>query len=67
MLRGAMPAQAEQDAAASPSGEGVGSESRDTQDGVAAPLRESGELMHFCSAACRDKYVSGSQRMAANG
>jgi hypothetical protein len=36
---------------------------------LAVPLRESGELVHFCSTACRDKYVSGSgaQRMAANG
>jgi|SRR5580693_1685737 YHS domain-containing protein len=87
MLRGAMPsAQADQDAAGSAAGAGVGSESGDTQDGVAArrlvrdpvcgmhvaevlavPLRESGELMHFCSVACRDKYVSSAQRMAANG
>jgi len=34
---------------------------------LAVPLRESGELVHFCSVACRDKYVSGTQRMAANG
>jgi len=34
---------------------------------LAVPLRESGELVHFCSTACRDKYVSGSQKMAANG
>jgi YHS domain-containing protein len=36
---------------------------------LAVPLRESGELMHFCSVACRDKYLSGSEtrRMAANG
>jgi len=36
---------------------------------LAVPLRESGALVHFCSTACRDKYVSGSgtQRMAANG
>src|SRR5580704_8907605 len=26
---------------------------------LAVPLRESGELVHFCSAACRDKYVNG--------
>ncbi len=80
MLRGAMPAQAEQDAA------GAGVAPGDAQSGVAArrlvrdpicgmhvaevlavPLRESGELVHFCSAACRDKYVSGTQKMAANG
>jgi hypothetical protein len=34
---------------------------------LAVPLRESGELVHFCSVACRDKYVNGTQRMAANG
>jgi YHS domain-containing protein len=33
---------------------------------LAVPLRESGELVHFCSVACRDKYVSGTRRMAAN-
>ena len=34
---------------------------------LAVPLRESGELVHFCSTGCRDKYVSGTRRMAANG
>jgi hypothetical protein len=34
---------------------------------LAVPLRESGELLHFCSMACRDKYVDGRQRLAANG
>jgi len=34
---------------------------------LAVPLRDSGELVHFCSVACRDKYVNGAQRMAANG
>jgi YHS domain-containing protein len=34
---------------------------------LAVPLREGGELVHFCSVACRDKYVNGVQRMAANG
>jgi hypothetical protein len=80
MLRGAMPAQAEHDAA------GAGVAPGDAQSGVAArrlvrdpicgmhvaevlavPLRESGELVHFCSTGCRDKYVSGTQNMAANG
>jgi YHS domain-containing protein len=80
MLRGAMPAQAGQDAA------GAGVAPGDAQSGVAArrlvrdpicgmhvaevlavPLRESGELVHFCSTGCRDKYVSGTQKMAANG
>lgn len=34
---------------------------------LAIPLRESGELVHFCSTACRDKYVTSTERMAANG
>jgi len=86
MVRGAMPAQAEQDATGSAAGARVGSEPGKAQSGVAArrlvrdpvcgmhvaevlavPLRESGELVHFCSVACRDKYVSSTQRMAANG
>jgi hypothetical protein len=84
MLRGAMPAQTENDAAGSAAGPGAGAD--DAQGGLSArrlvrdpvcgthvaevlaiPLREGGELVHFCSAACRDKYVSGAQRMAANG
>jgi YHS domain-containing protein len=83
MLRGAMPAQAEQDATGSA---GTGVAPGDAQSGVAArrlvrdpicgmhvaevlavPLRESGELVHFCSTACRDKYVTGTQKLAANG
>jgi YHS domain-containing protein len=34
---------------------------------LAIPLRERGELLHFCSAECRDKYASGLLRQAANG
>jgi hypothetical protein len=34
---------------------------------LAVPLRDGGELVHFCSVACRDEYVNGRQRMAANG
>jgi hypothetical protein len=86
MLRGAMPAQPDQNATGSRAGAGVGPVSGDSQIGVTArrlvrdpvcgthvaevlavPLRESGELVHFCSVACRDKYVSSTQRMAANG
>jgi len=86
MLRGAMPAQSDQDATASAAGAGAGAESGDAQSGVAArrlvrdpvcgmhvaevlavPLREGGELVHFCSVACRDKYVNSTQRLAANG
>jgi YHS domain-containing protein len=86
MLRGAMPAQTDQNAAGSAAGTGVGMGSDDTQSGVAArrlvrdpvcgmhvaevlavPLREGGELVHFCSVACRDKYVKSTEQMAANG
>jgi len=86
MVRGAMPTQADQDAASAAAGGGVGKGSDEAQSEVAArrlvrdpvcgmhvaevlavPLRESGELVHFCSVACRDKYVNGSQQMAANG
>jgi len=34
---------------------------------LALPLRQDGELLHFCSPACRDKYVSAGRKMAANG
>ena len=33
---------------------------------LAIPLREGGELVHFCSTACRDQYV-GNKKIAANG
>jgi YHS domain-containing protein len=33
---------------------------------LSIPLREGGEMVHFCSTACRDKYASNAQRMAAN-
>jgi hypothetical protein len=83
MLRGAMPAaQAGQDTAGAGVGwrsgdtqNGVAARRlvRDPVCGLhvaevlAVPLRESGELLHFCSLACRDEYVNGRQRMAANG
>ena len=34
---------------------------------LALPLRQNGELLYFCSAACRDNYVSASRKIAANG
>jgi YHS domain-containing protein len=34
---------------------------------LALPLRQDGELLHFCSAACRDKYVGETRRIVANG
>ena len=34
---------------------------------IAIPLRNGNELLHFCSVECRDKYVKGTQKLAANG
>lgn len=34
---------------------------------LSIPLREGGELVHFCSIACRDAYVGGAKKFAANG
>lgn len=34
---------------------------------LAVPLREGGELVHFCSTACRDAYLNGTRKIAANG
>ena len=33
----------------------------------AIPLRTGGEIVHFCSVACRDQYASREQKLAANG
>jgi hypothetical protein len=33
---------------------------------IAIPLRNGNELLHFCSMECRDKYVKGIQKLAAN-
>lgn len=33
---------------------------------LSIPLRENGELLHFCSIACRDNYLIGSHKLAAN-
>ena len=35
-------------------------------EGIALPLQQAGALVHFCSAECRDKYVSGTRKYAAN-
>src|ERR1700730_10931539 len=32
----------------------------------AIPWRENGELVHFCSLACRDAYLNSSHKLAAN-
>ena len=31
------------------------------------PLDTGGEIVHFCSAACRDQYAAKDQKFAANG
>ena len=33
---------------------------------LAIPLRENGELLHFCSLSCRDAYLNSSRKLAAN-
>jgi hypothetical protein len=33
---------------------------------LAIPLRTDSELLHFCSVACRDAYLSSSHKLAAN-
>ena len=33
----------------------------------AIPYRDGGQLVHFCSAECRDKFASGVLRRAVNG
>jgi YHS domain-containing protein len=34
---------------------------------LSIPLREGGELLHFCSPACRDAYAVEARKFAANG
>ncbi|HEV1993129.1 MAG TPA: hypothetical protein VGR03_02250 [Candidatus Acidoferrum sp.] len=34
---------------------------------LSIPLREAGELLHFCSPACRDAYAINTRKFAANG
>ncbi len=34
---------------------------------LSIPMREGDELLHFCSIACRDAYVVGAKKFAANG
>lgn len=33
---------------------------------LSIPMREGGELLHFCSIACRDAYVCGTKKFVAN-
>jgi YHS domain-containing protein len=34
---------------------------------LAVTVTSGSEVVHFCSAACRDEYLSGTRKMAANG
>jgi YHS domain-containing protein len=34
---------------------------------LSIPFREEGELLHFCSPACRDRYAVNTRKFAANG
>jgi len=34
---------------------------------LSIPLREGGELVHFCSLTCRDAYAAETKKLAANG
>jgi len=34
---------------------------------LSIPFREEGELLHFCSLACRDAYAVNTRKFAANG
>jgi YHS domain-containing protein len=34
---------------------------------LSIPFRDEGELLHFCSPACRDTYAESTKKLAANG
>jgi YHS domain-containing protein len=34
---------------------------------LSIPFREGSELVHFCSPACREAYLGGTRKIAANG
>jgi YHS domain-containing protein len=35
-------------------------------EGLALPLKQGAEILHFCSAECRDKYLSDIQKISAS-
>jgi YHS domain-containing protein len=35
-------------------------------EGLALPLKQGSEIVHFCSAECRDKYLNGTQKISAS-
>jgi len=74
MLQSAASAPARNEDAAAPSQSSTASRRlvRDPVCGMhvdetlAIPMREGGELLHFCSIACRDAYTGGTKKFAAN-
>jgi hypothetical protein len=75
MLRGASAAPP-QNAGAPGDSEAIGTRRRLVRDPVcgahvaevlAIPFRDGTEILHFCSVACRDQYVSSTKKLAANG
>jgi YHS domain-containing protein len=35
-------------------------------EGLALPLKQGSETVHFCSAECRDKYLNGERKLSAS-
>lgn len=35
-------------------------------EGLAVPLKQGAEVLHFCSAECRDKYLSHTRKISAS-
>jgi YHS domain-containing protein len=35
-------------------------------EGLTLPVRQGNEIVHFCSADCRDKYLNGTQKISAS-
>jgi hypothetical protein len=75
MLRGGATAAQQNGVDASTSNQDAGIARRLVRDPVcgvhmaevlAIPLREGGEIVHFCSVECRDKYVASTKKLAAN-
>ena len=75
MLRGAA-SKPVRSTAAAPTAETSGTARRLVRDPVcgvhvaevlAIPLREGGEMLHFCSIACRDQYAESTRKFAAHG
>ncbi|MGB2664960.1 MAG: hypothetical protein WAK48_13210 [Candidatus Acidiferrum sp.] len=35
-------------------------------EGLALSIKQGGEIVHFCSAECRDKFLDGTQKISAS-